>query len=575
MKHFFAGALAVLILLSIVAWVIQPRRAAEGKIPLVWVSDDNPARREQIELFNVLLHACDVADWPALCRELCQRGTTGNACPARRVWELLPSSARAMVRAAAQGESLDDVRTQRILSALNDVLRRRDFFRREDFQQVALPPDVEKLLKRDREALSEMEARDLNGRLLELAYPGQVKRTLHVELDPSNTGMAKVIVQCIGGVGPDIFDCYNAFQLSAYVRSGIAWDVTDHFADAGIDVHEDCWEAGWPLMVFEGRVYGFLNNASVSAVWLNKDIFDRYDDIEYPKVDPTTGWTWDEFLPLAKKLTVRDTGGRIKHFGFMLDWWTWNHFVVQWGGRVYTPDGTRCVLDSPETIAAIQFMHDLIYKHGVAPDPVEEAAMRSQGGWGSGTISFFGSGKAAMALGGRWWLCTLRDYEGLRLGAVESPHGPHRRFWAYGRTSLINRNGPRREHALAFLKYLAGREFSELINHQADALAPVIRHCYTDRYLHDPEFPAEDFNAMWRDVMRFGRPSEISPFVNGNVASRIFNKQLDLVKSDQKPAAAAMRDAARLINAEIQDTLERDPSLRERYDALTARQQAE
>jgi len=448
-KYVFGGALAVLVLLSVVAWMIQPTVGEAGKTPLIWVSDDNPARREQIELFN------------------------------------------------------------------------------------RLHPDY------------------------------------HLRLDPSNTGMQKVIVQCIAGVGPDIFDCYNAFQLSAYVRSGIAWDVTDQLAEAGIDVRKDCWEAGGPIMVFEGRVYGFLNNASVNAIWINKELFERRG-IPLPKVDTERGWTWEEFLPLAKRLTVRDAKGRIEHFGFMMDWWSWYHFVAQWGGRVYSADGTRCVLDSPETIAAIQFMQDLIYKHRVAPDPVEEAAMRSQGGWGSGTITFFGSGRAAMALGGRWWLCTLRNYEGLRLGAVECPHGPLRRFWAYGRSSLINKNSPRREQALTFLKYLASRDFSELINHQADALAPVIRYCYTDWYLHDPEFPSEDFNAMWRDVMRLGRPSEISPFINGNVAGRIINKQLDLVKSNQKSAAAAMRQAARLIHEEMRKTLERDPTLRERYDRLTS-----
>ena len=450
MKHFFAIVFAVLIGLSVVAVVIRPRPEAEGKIPLTWVSDDNPARREQIDLFN------------------------------------------------------------------------------------ELHPDY------------------------------------RLRLDPSNTGMQKVIVQCIGGVGPDIFDCYNAFQLSAYVRSGIAWDVTDQLAEAGIDVREDCWEAGRPIMVFEGRVYGFLNNASVNAVWLNKAIFERHG-IPCPSPDPKRGWTWEEFLPLAKRLTVRNEQGRVERFGFMMDWWGWYHFVAQWGGRVYSPDGTRCMLDSPETAAAIQFMQDLIYKHKVAPSPVEEAAMSTAGGWGSGTITFFGAGKSAMALGGRWWLCTLRKYEGLRLGAVECPHGPHRRFWAYGRTSLINKSGPRREQALAFLKYLASRDFSELINHQADALAPVKRFCYTDLYLHDPEFPNEDFNATWRDVVQFSLPSEISPFVNGNVAGRIINRQLDLVKNNQKSGAQAMKAAARQINEEIHKTLERDPSLRKRYEELTAK----
>jgi multiple sugar transport system substrate-binding protein len=444
MKHLFAGLFLGLVALSAIAWRIQPKPPGEGKIVLTWVSDDNPARRQQIALFNQL-------------------------------------------------------------------------------------------------------------------NPGY-----HLRLDPTNTGTEKVIVGCIGGVGPDLFDCYDGFQLSAYVKSGIAWDVTDAIAAAGINASEDTWAASHPNFILEGRVFGFPTNASVNAIWFNKDILEKRG-IPFPKGP----WTWEEFIPLAQKLTVRDESGRIEHFGFMFDWWNWQHFCRQWGGRVYSKDGTRCVLDSPENIAAIQLMQDLIYKHKVAPSPVEEAAIATQGGWGSGTITFFGGGKAAMALGGRWWLCTLRDYKGIRLGAIECPHGPLRVFRGYGRATLINKASPRRQEALEFLKYLAARPYNDLINHQADALAPVKRYCYTPEYLHDPDFPNEDFNAAWRDVMEYGIPDEVSPFVNGNVAGRLFGKQLDLVKNGQKTAAEAMKAAAREINKEILKSLERDPSLRERYRRLT------
>lgn len=449
MKYLFSGLFAFLALLSVVAWRIQPRDTAQGKVPLVWVSDDNPARREQIALFNTLHPEYDL------------------------------------------------------------------------------------------------------------------------RLDPSNTGMEKVIVQSLAGVGPDIFDCYDGFQLSAYVRSGIAWDVTDALKAAGIDVESEVWRAVHPNIIHEGRVYGFPTNAAVNAIWFHKDLFDEYG-VPYPEGP----WTWEQFLQVAKRLTVRDKNGRPVQFGFLMDWWNWYHFVLQWGGRLYTPDGTRCIIDSAQAIAAVQWMQDLIYKHRVMPSPVEEAAMATQGGWGSGTITWFGAKKGAMALGGRWWLCTLRSYRGLKLGAVESPHGPYRIFRGYGRASLINRNSPRREHALKFLLYLAGKEYNELINHQADALAPVRKYCYTQKYLHDPAFPEEDFNVVWRDAMNYAVPDEVSPFVNGQTVNRILNKQLDLVKSNQKTAADALRTAARQINEEIQKTIQRDPTLRKRYEELV-RTQAE
>lgn len=444
MKLFFAATLIALLILSAVAWRMQPRQVEDGKTVLIWTSDDNPARREQIDLFNRL-------------------------------------------------------------------------------------------------------------------HPEYLLR-----LDPNNSGMEKVIVQSLAGVGPDLFDCYDGYQLSAYVRSGIAWDVTEELKRAGVDVENDVWQAVHPNILHEGRVYGFPTNAAANAIWINRDLFDRAG-IPYPKGP----WTWDQFLEVAKRLTIRDERGRAKQFGLVCDWWNWPQFVMQWGGRIYSEEGTRCVVDSPEAIAGVQFMHDLIYKYRVMPSPVEEAAMATQGGWGSGTITQFGAGRAGMALGGRWWLCTLRSYQNLRLTAVEAPHYRNRIFRGYGRATLINKNSPRRQDALKFLLYMAGREYNELINAQADGNAPVKRWSFTPIYLHNPQFPQEDYNAVWRDVLSAAVPDQVSPFVNGQAASRILNKQLDLVKSDQKSPADAMRTAAQEINAEIRRNIERDPTLRQRYEALT------
>ena len=64
-------------------------------------------------------------------------------------------------------------------------------------------------------------------------------------------------------------------------------------------------------------------------------------------------------------------------------------------------------------------------------------------------------------------------------------------------------------------------------------------------------------------------PQETSPFVNGQRAERILNRQMDLVKANQKSPAEALRDAARQINEEILRTLARDPVLRREYERRT------
>ena len=64
----------------------------------------------------------------------------------------------------------------------------------------------------------------------------KLNSALELYLDPDNQSMDKVIVQSMGGVGPDLFDSRDATQLSAYVRSGIAWDVTEELSKRHIEI---------------------------------------------------------------------------------------------------------------------------------------------------------------------------------------------------------------------------------------------------------------------------------------------------------------------------------------------------
>lgn len=452
MKYAFLGAFAGMAALSVVAGLWRPGRADDGKTDLVWVSDDNPVRREQIALFNEL-------------------------------------------------------------------------------------------------------------------YP-----QYRLRLDPQNAGMEKVIVQCLAGVGPDLFDCYDGFQRMAFVRSGIALDVTEALIARQVDV-DAVWPCLKPLFLEKGRAFGHPDNAHAPAMWYNKTLFEEAG-VPYPTPD----WTWDDCIAIAKRLTIRDEKGRPVQFGLMMGRYDWpSVFLAQWGGRVYTPEGTRCVLDTPEAFAGLQFMLDLLHKHKVMPNATEELAMATAGGWGSGAISLFGAGRGAMAIGGRWWLCMFRneDYKNLRLGAVTLPKGPHNRIFGGGRSTLVNANSKNLEGALCFLEYMHGPHWNRLINRQADALGPVMKYhydTYEPEFLHNPEHPEEDYNAVWRTALEQAEVTEVSPYVNGQVVSRILmREETDKVWADLKTAEEALRDAARQINQEIVDQLRRDPELKKRYDEDLAR----
>ncbi len=390
-----------------------------------------------------------------------------------------------------------------------------------------------------------------------------------LRIDPDNSGLEKMIVQCVAGVGPDLFDCNDSFWLSAFVKSGIAWDLTGELAAAGIDVRKDTWRATHSLCIYEDRIYGFPRNGGTDALLYNKKLFDAAG-LAYPD----RHITHDAFLKLAKALTIVNADGRVQQYGFQFSWAQYRHFLRQWDACIYTPDGTRCTLDQPEAIAAVTYLRDLIWEHRVSPTPQQEAAMASAGGFGAGAITLFGGARTAMVLGGRWWLCSLRNrqnFPNLSLGTAECQFGPVRQYRGYGGVVMINRNSPRRKDALKVLRFMAARPYNALINHQADALCPVKAFAEGDRFLHDPDYPEETYNDVWREVMKYGVPDEVSPFINGSVTDRIIADQLDLISNNLKTPEEGLRRATRQINEEIRKTLLRDPGLRERYEALTGK----
>lgn len=386
-----------------------------------------------------------------------------------------------------------------------------------------------------------------------------------VLLDPGNNAQEKVIVQSIAGVGPDAFDVYVAAQAEAYIKAGIAMELTSILEENGVNIPSETWPGSQGNTVYEGRVYGVPLNASANAIWFNKDLFDKAG-IPYPK----GRMTWEELIDLAGRLTIRDPNGKPKQFGFYSGFNSWRDIAAGYGARKFTPDGTRCVIDSEESIASLQFTYDLIFRYRITPTPVEEQTLSAPGGWGSGHITQFMGGRLAMAIGGRWWLNLLRSEKNLRLGVVELPTARVRRFAGAGRGLMINRKSKHLEAALAFALYFCRDDYNKLLNRQADGVSAFKVYADDPEFLFNPAYPDETDNAIWAEAMRLSVPEETSPFITQADFLKIEARQLDFVKAQRRRPADALREIARQTNAKIQQNLREVPGLREKYDAALA-----
>ena len=206
---------------------------------------------------------------------------------------------------------------------------------------------------------------------------------------------------------------------------------------------------------YQGKQYFLPKDFSTIALYYNKKIFDEYG-VDYP----TDDWTWDDLLAAAQELTKDTDGdGNTDVWGVQLtaNWTTgFEYWVAAAGGRLISEDGTTYVgyMDSPETIAAVQFYSDLYNKYKVAPPPADFNL------WAGGNPEFE-TGKAAMRIFGRWPQTGLRSNPNVDLGVVEAPAGAVEAnvlFWG-GFGIFSGSKNP--EAAWRFLQFYTGAEGSE------------------------------------------------------------------------------------------------------------------
>lgn len=192
-----------------------------------------------------------------------------------------------------------------------------------------------------------------------------------IELVPGD--VTKLQVSLAGGVKVDLF--YHAggvFNIPAHagmlksldplIAKDASFDLDDFFPNA-VNAHR-----------VDGAVYGLPQVVSPAVLITNRDLFDQAA-VSYP-----SDWTWNDLVTQGKKLT-RDTNGDGQYDQYALSYQNFAHYnrwpIWVWagGGKIFSEDGRRVVLNDPKSVEALQFYVDLGLVHRIAPlpeDPILE-----------------------------------------------------------------------------------------------------------------------------------------------------------------------------------------------------------
>lgn len=210
----------------------------------------------------------------------------------------------------------------------------------------------------------------------------------------------------------------------------------------------------------DGQIYALPQANNTLALYYNKDLF---REAGIPPLSETEPISWEQYRELAVKLTRDLNGdGTTDQFGCVPGFDgvqpTYFFFVLNasFGGMAFSPDGKRAQLDSPETVAAVTYLHSLIHEYGCAPTPDFAQQMGA---------FFFPSNRVAMFVNGPW---TGYDYSqsapDLNFGVAPLPYreGYPRKNMIGGTAVGISSKAKNPDAAWRVLKYLMSPEFQKL-----------------------------------------------------------------------------------------------------------------
>jgi len=221
--------------------------------------------------------------------------------------------------------------------------------------------------------------------------------------------------------------------ISKYAKMGAIVDITDKLESSSNLTKEQYYPGVLQSAIYEERIYGLPWIANPLIVFYNQNLFDEAG-IPYPPSDG--GWTWDEFIDIAKRLTTTKEdafGNKYKQYGYVVDGWpNIETFIWAGGGDIIAENGVDILLDSQESINGLAILSKIL-KEGISPPYSEVSSLGSNNVW-------FEKQRAAMFMGGiqdnfETKVRAMPEDEQFRIGYAPMPVGLDNRSHSFNWTA--------------------------------------------------------------------------------------------------------------------------------------------
>ena len=288
-----------------------------------------------------------------------------------------------------------------------------------------------------------------------------------------------------------------------------------------------------------GQTWGIPFKRSTPVMFYNKDAFAAAG------LDPETPpASWDDLINAARALTLRDASGTVTQWGLRIPSsgfpsWLMTGLVASAGqDGLANADGTEVFFDTPETIAALEYLVALSTEHGVMEPGVLD--------WGATPRAFL-DGNAAIVWTTTGNLTSIVNDASFDVGVAMLPENLRRGAPTGGGNFYLMRDTTpeQREAAVDFVRWATAPEQAAYWSINTGFVATSPAAWETDAMIaRVAEVPVA---AVARDQLEFA-VAELSTF-EGPRITQILNDNIAAAIVGQKTPAQAMADAQREADA--------------------------
>lgn len=352
------------------------------------------------------------------------------------------------------------------------------------------------------------------------------------------------------GAPPDFVRTTGAPQMPNLSARGLALSLDDYLAKSTVLKADDLqpvnnvnrWDG---KEQGQGSLYAVVKDWSQDGmIWYNKRLFDRAG-VPYPSA--TEPMTYDQFLALGKKLTVRQ-GNKIQVYGldpayvFGFEYPQIVQNLLQDGKSLFSNDFTQVDFTTAEAIKILQWYIDWAQAR-VGPSPLDPGEVGP---------TLFPANRLAMIQFGYWFGGSIyTDKNGLpdHVGFAPAPQWGSKRVSAcfYGTSAFIPKESKNKDAAWKFMEFFAaGKPAQERVatGYGLPPIKSLISQLPQSLPYQQQAFQTQQNELKYLDILHY------TPYASDTAIESAISKYIEPVMKGQgtlDQAAKQLTDAVNIL----------------------------